>query len=84
MLNHYTTIGDDKKLELVKKVSPIAWVNVNLNGKYSFSPEQNMINLADVLRPLAEAVLNAHSSSSGHGVKSLSSSQLVRGFGNDG
>ncbi len=54
LLSHYTTIGDDKMLELVKKVSPVAWVNVNLNGTYSFSSEQSTINLADVLRPLTE------------------------------
>ncbi len=39
-------------LALVKKVSPVAWMNVNLNGTYSFSFDENMINLADLLRPL--------------------------------
>ena len=54
LLAHFRTTGDEKKLELVKKVSPVAWVNVNLNGTYSFSSERNVINMADVLRPLTD------------------------------
>lgn len=44
--------GEEKTLALVKQVSPVAWTNVNLNGTYSFSFEQGMINLADILSPL--------------------------------
>jgi hypothetical protein len=35
-----------------KKVSPVAWLNMNLNGTYSFTFEQNMVNLAEILSPL--------------------------------
>ncbi len=52
LLAHYTAIGDEAMLALVKKVSPVAWLNVNLNGTYSFSFDENMINLTDILRPL--------------------------------
>ncbi len=54
LLVHFRTIGDEKNLALVKKVSPVAWVNVNLNGTYSFSSERNVINMADILRPLTD------------------------------
>lgn len=54
LLVHFRTIGDEKNLALVKKVSPVAWVNVNLNGTYSFSFERNVINMADILRPLTD------------------------------
>jgi hypothetical protein len=52
LLAHYSEMGDEVNLELIKKVSPVAWLNVNLNGTYSFTFEQNMINMADVLSPL--------------------------------
>jgi TnpA family transposase len=52
LLTHYSERGDEVNLELVKKVSPVAWLNVNFNGTYSFTFEQNMINMADVLSPL--------------------------------
>ena len=58
IVNKFNTInfsgrtGDQENLELVKKVSPVAWVNVNLNGTYSFTFEKNMINMAEVLSPL--------------------------------
>ncbi len=52
LLIHYESTGEEKTLSLVKQVSPVAWTNVNLNGTYSFSFEQGMINLADILSPL--------------------------------
>jgi hypothetical protein len=30
----------------------VAWLNVNLNGTYSFTFEQNVINMAEILSPL--------------------------------
>ena len=54
LLGHFTATGDKEKLELVKQVSPVAWLNVNLNGTYSFSFEQNMINMEEVLSPLTD------------------------------
>lgn len=52
LLAYYRGTGEQESLELVKKVSPVAWLNVNLNGTYSFTFEQNVINMADVLSPL--------------------------------
>lgn len=52
MLGCYRATGDEDNLELVKKVSPVAWLNVNLNGRYSFTFEQKMINMAEILSPL--------------------------------
>lgn len=52
LLTFYRATGDQENLELVKKVSPLAWVNVNLNGTYSFTFEKNMINMTEVLSPL--------------------------------
>ncbi len=52
LLAYYRSTGDEDNLGLVKKVSPVAWLNVNLNGTYSFTFEQNVINMADILSPL--------------------------------
>lgn len=52
LLGLYRATGDQENLELVKKVSPVGWLNVNLNGTYSSTFEQNVINMAEVLSPL--------------------------------
>jgi len=38
-LKYFEAEGDDKKLDMIKQVSPVAWHNINLNGTYSFSFE---------------------------------------------
>lgn len=52
LLTHFTKQGDTKRLELVKQVSPVAWVNINLNGTYSFSFGDNMLNMDEVISPI--------------------------------
>ncbi|MFK5915700.1 MAG: Tn3 family transposase, partial [Woeseiaceae bacterium] len=52
LLTYFEEINADEKLELTKKVSPVAWHNINLNGTYSFSFEQNMLDLAEIMKPL--------------------------------
>ncbi|MFT6388473.1 MAG: hypothetical protein ACJAUP_001855 [Cellvibrionaceae bacterium] len=52
LLLHYTQKGDEEMAGLIKKVSTLAWLNVNLNGTYSFSFDNNMINIDELLKPL--------------------------------
>jgi len=52
LLDHYTRWGNEKMIELTKQVSPVAWVNVNLNGTYRFSFDGKVINLDELLAPL--------------------------------
>ena len=54
LLGHFERKGDKKSLEITKRVSPVAWINVNLNGKYSFGLEQNTIDLSELMKPLTE------------------------------
>lgn len=54
LLEHFETEGDDKKLEIIKQVSPVAWHNINLNGTYSFSFEQNMLDLDEIMRSIVQ------------------------------
>jgi TnpA family transposase len=54
LLGHYDHQKDIKHLELVKQVSPVAWTNINLNGTYSFSFGENMLNMDEVISPLTD------------------------------
>ena len=36
LLEKYTREGDDMKVEVVRNVSPIAWLYINLHGIYKF------------------------------------------------
>jgi hypothetical protein len=54
LLLYFQSIEDKEKLELTKQVSPVAWHNINLNGTYSFSFEQNPLDIDEILRPITE------------------------------
>jgi len=54
LLTYFESIGDEGKLTLTKKVSPVAWHNINLNGTYSFSFEQKLPEIEEIMRPLTE------------------------------
>ncbi|HAW75579.1 MAG TPA: Tn3 family transposase, partial [Alteromonas australica] len=54
LLEHFEAEGDDKKLEIIKQVSPVAWHNINLNGTYSFSFEQNTLNLDEIMQSIVQ------------------------------
>ena len=44
--------GDDKTLEIIKQVSPVAWHNIDLNGTYSLSFEQNPLDLDEIMQSI--------------------------------
>jgi len=52
LLIYFEKNGDRKNLALTKMVSPVAWYNINLNGTYSFSFEQSMLDLKEIMKPL--------------------------------
>lgn len=52
LLEYFETEGDDKKLEIIKQVSPVAWHNINLNGTYSFSFELNSLDLDEIMQSI--------------------------------
>jgi hypothetical protein len=43
-------------LEYIKNVSPIAWIHINLTGKYEFTNEKTDINIEEIARQLKEAL----------------------------
>jgi TnpA family transposase len=54
LLTYFGQKGDNKNLELTKLVSPVAWLNVNLNGTYSFDFGQNMLDMEEIMRLITE------------------------------
>jgi hypothetical protein len=58
MLTYFESIGDEGKLTLTKKVSPVAWHNINLNDTYSFSFEEKLPEIEEIMRPLTERDIN--------------------------
>ena len=54
LLGHYDSQKDTKHLELLKRASPVAWVNINLNSTYSLSFGVNMLNMDEVISPLTD------------------------------
>ena len=54
LLKHFEAEGDDKKLEIIKQVSPVAWHNINLNGTYSFSFDKNLLDLDEIMQSIVQ------------------------------
>jgi len=54
LLTYFESIGDEKRLETTKQVSPVAWHNINLNGTYSFDFEQRSIDIEEIMRQITE------------------------------
>ena len=45
LLKHYEKSSDHEKVELVKRLSPVAWANINLNGTYTFAIDGKPLDL---------------------------------------
>ena len=55
LLTYFARRDDEKNLELTKVVSPVAWLNINLNGTYSFNFGENMIDMDEIMRLITES-----------------------------
>jgi hypothetical protein len=40
--------------DVIKQVSPVARLNINLNGTYSSSFEQNLLDLDEIMQPIMQ------------------------------
>jgi len=52
LLAHYIKQNDQQNIALIKQVSPVSWININLNGTYSFSFDDNVISMDEILSPI--------------------------------
>jgi TnpA family transposase len=58
ILEHQERAGDTQGAEATKNVSPNAWQNVNLNGRYEFLKKVAPLNVDIIIRELTEIPIN--------------------------
>jgi hypothetical protein len=49
ILNRYQAVGNQKALELLMRISPVAWQHIHFLGDYAFRDKQHPIDLEAVL-----------------------------------
>ena len=49
ILNRYQTAGSQKALELLMRISPVAWQHIHILGHYAFRDKQHPIDLEAIL-----------------------------------
>jgi hypothetical protein len=49
ILNRYQAAGNQKALELLKRISPVAWQHIHFLGHYAFRDTQHPIDLEAIL-----------------------------------
>ena len=54
LLEHQERTGDTQGAEATKKVSPIAWQHINLQGRYEFQKQPDPLNMDAIIRELTE------------------------------
>ena len=52
LLEHQERIGDMQSADATKKVSPIAWQHINLQGRYEFQKAPDALNMDAIIRAL--------------------------------
>ncbi len=55
LLQHFEKIGDEEKAAITRRVSPVAWQNINLSGTYQFASTQKLPDLHEITRPIVES-----------------------------
>ena len=54
LLAYYESIGDADGIAKLKRVSPVAWPNVNLHGRFQFNDQTQQIDMASIIETLAQ------------------------------
>jgi hypothetical protein len=49
ILNRYQAVGNQKALELLMRISPVAWQHIHFLGHYAFRDKQHPIDLEAIL-----------------------------------
>ena len=49
LLLYFESTGDKEKLKLTQQVSPVAWLNINLNGTYSFNFDNKLPTMDEIM-----------------------------------
>ena len=54
VMSHKVKLGDDQAVELLKKVSPVAWQHINFHGWFEFQGSQRNIDINAILLELSK------------------------------
>ena len=57
-LEHQERNGDTQGADATKKVSPIAWQNTNLHGRYEFHKQPDLLNVDAIIMELLQRPAN--------------------------
>lgn len=49
--------GKQKETDLIKRISPIAWQNVNMLGRFEFQKQQTVVDIEEMIRLLEQKIL---------------------------
>jgi hypothetical protein len=49
--------GRKEEADLIKRISPIAWQNVNLLGRFEFQRPQNPIDIDEMIKVLEQEIV---------------------------
>ena len=49
--------GRKEEADLIKRISPIAWQNVNLLGRFEFHRQQSVINIDEMISLLEQKIV---------------------------
>ena len=52
LLTSFEYQNDDKRIQIVKQASPVAWYNINLKGIYTFEMSEKLPDLEELMRTI--------------------------------
>ena len=57
LLTQKKKAGRHEEVDLIKRISPIAWQNVNLFGRFEFHNQQNEINIEEMISLFEQKII---------------------------
>ena len=60
LIAHTENLGKLKEMDLIKRISPMAWRHINLYGQYKFYKKDKSINLDKIIETLEKSYLGAN------------------------
>jgi len=57
LLTQKEKAGRKEEADLIKRISPIAWQNVNLLGRFEFHRQQSVINVDEMISLLKQKIV---------------------------
>ena len=59
LLDYGKNSGSSQVIDMLKRVSPVAWLHVNLYGRYEFNRQSEFVDMNTIIQHLAQVHLNS-------------------------